>query len=174
MSKHESGIERASEWFDPDVFVATVVSCKPRRVVKATVHPFNLYSEEDAEITASVSWEGLDVVASIVQGNADSQPWFRCMQVVWAVMSPETAPVKDEFSPARWSKATLWLPDVAGDREGKVIVELRREGWKADVDWPSGPRRGTSVPIPVDLRHLDVGSLLVELTSRLVFGKSWL
>lgn len=173
MSRCDKEVQRRAAWFDPTVIVATVVSTGPAKVVTATVHPFNLYSG-DAEVTASVSWEGTSVVASLVQGEANAQPWFRCIQAVWAAMSPDTAPVQDEFSPQRWTRATLWLPDVDGEREAKIIVELRRKMWKAEVDWPGNKRQGVSSSIPVELRHLDAGSLLVELTARLAFGRRWL
>jgi hypothetical protein len=160
-----------------DLFTGTltvrVATVSPPNVIAATVTPLNL-GTSDPELTAIVGWEGILTLSSSVRLEADAQPWSRLLHLLWAVLGPDTAPEPQEFRAGQWSSVVLSTQEFDGPLHHSVLVVVERDGWSATLLRSDRSRPGLELPIPIALRSLDAGSVLVEMTSRLIVGQSWL
>jgi hypothetical protein len=160
-----------------DLFTGTltirVATVSPPNVIAATVTPLNL-ATSDPELTAIVGWEGIQTLSSTVRLEADSHPWSRLVHLLWAVLGPDTTPEPAELVAGAWSGVVLSTQELDGPLHHSVLVVVERADWSARLIRSDRNRLGLELPIPVELRSLDAGSVLVEMTSRLLVGQSWL
>ena len=150
-----------------------VATVSPPNIIAATVTPLNL-ATSDPELTAIVGWEGIPTLNSTVRLEADSHPWSRLVHLLWAVLGPDTTPEPAEFGAGAWSSVVLSTQELDGPLHHSVLVVIERADWSATLIRSDRSQRGRELPIPVELRSLDAGSELVEMTSRLLVGQSWL
>lgn len=174
------GDEDASE--DTDLFTGAftvrIAVLSPRRVVAATVTPLNLGTGEP-ELTAVVSWEGVDVVSSSVQarvqpGPNQADPWLRFLQLLWVVLGPKTVPARDALGPGHWSSAVLSTQELDGALQHAVVLEVDRTRGTARLIRSDQSRQDAELAVPTALLDSDAGSVLAEMTSRLIRGQAWL
>jgi hypothetical protein len=150
-----------------------VATVSPPNVIAATVTPLNLATSAP-ELTAIVGWEGILTLSSTVRLEADSHLWSRLVHLLWAVLGPDTAPEPAEFAAGAWSSVVLSTQELDGPLHHSVLVVVERDDWSARLIRSNRNLLGLELPIPVELRSLDAGSVLVEMTSRLLVGQSWL
>ena len=162
---------------DTDLFTGTltirVAIDSPPTVIAATVTPLNL-GTCDPELTALVGWEGIRTLSTNIRLEADVDPWSRLLHLLWGVLGPDTAPEPAEFGAGVWSSVVLSTQEFDGPLHHSVLVVVEREDWSATLIRSDRSKQGATLPIPFALRSLDAGSVLVEMTSRLLVGQSWL
>lgn len=158
---------------DSDAMLIQVEVGVPLEVVRASVYPHGLRSTS-AQVSGTVSWEGVDAIASVVKAEVDSEPWARRLQLLWATVSPSTAPVEGKFDAERWVRMKASMPHTAMSSRMRAVVTLDRESWTATSGWSTGDEHDICMPVPTQLRTLDAGSLLVEMSSRLILNVGWL
>ena len=166
-----SSADDADRYMGP--LVVRVATLSQPGVIAATVTPLNL-GTNDPEVTAIVGWEGINTLNSHVGAEADVEPWSRCLNLLWAVLGPHTAPEPDKFHSESWSSVVLSMQELDGALHHCVLVVLERDDWSAKLIRSDARRQGAELEIPVELRTLDAGSVLVEMTSRLIVGRPWL
>ncbi len=152
-----------------DTLVIKVDTPSPTASIEATAYPHDLLAATPF-ISAIVSWEGVNAMMSIVKTEADCEPWTRCVQLLWAVLGPASAPEDLQVNASTWSKLTVTMPDVETQQVGRVVVSLDRETWIARLSRPNIGANDTEIDVPVELRTLDAGSLLVHVTCLLILG----
>ena len=162
---------------DTDLFTGDltvrVAAVSPPRVIAAMVTPLNLGTREP-ELTAIVGWEGIATLRSTVQLEAEVHPWSRLVHLLWAVLGPDTAPEPAQLAGGAWSSVVLSTQDFDGAPHHSVLVVVELAKCSARLIRSDQGRPGRELPIPVEIGSLDVGSVLAEMTSRLLVGRSWL
>jgi len=172
MKDFDDDEARHSFKIDSDAIVIQVETGVPLETVRATVYPHGLWSTS-AHAGGTVSWVGVDAIASVLKADVDPEPWARRLQLVWATVSPSTAPVDGKFDAQLWVRMKLSMPDADASRGHRAVVALERESWTARSGWSTGDEHDIRLPIPEGLRTLDAGSLLVEMASRMILNVSW-
>lgn len=160
-------------------YTVRVAASVPQRVVAATVTPLDLGTDEPG-VSAIVSWEGIDAVTSSVSLEVEATavfppaPWARFLALLWVVVGPETMPEPSAVGPGRWSSAVLATQELDRALEHSVVVVVDRARVTARLVRSDPTRPGAELAIPVALLEMDAGTVLVEMTSRLVLGRPWL
>jgi hypothetical protein len=159
-------------------FVVRIAALEPMRLIAATVTPLNLGTDE-AELTAIVGWEGIETVSTSVglevePGPEPSVVWLRFMHLLWAVFGPKTLPEPEAFGPGRWTSIVLSTQELDGELQHSVVVVVDRSGGTARLVRSDPARVGAELQMPANLLTMDAGSVLVEMTSRLILGRPWL
>lgn len=174
------GIQDAPEYADlfTGAFTVRIAALSPQRVIAATVTPLNLGTDEP-ELTAVVSWEGLETVSSSVRievepGPAQFDPWLRFLLLLWAVLGPKTLPEAEAFGPGRWTSVVLSTQELDGALHHSVVVvvdRVREAAWLVRSD-PT--RHGAEVEVSASMLKMDAGTLLTEMVSKLILERAWL
>ena len=155
---------------EKDILLIQVETKDPFGRVRATVYPHNLRSNE-MEARATVVWDGIEAMASLVLVDADTEPWARRLCVAWAVVCPDTAPVTGQFDASNWLSLWLSLPYVEGKNEARALVSVERRAWTASLEYAGEYVVRAKIVVPEGLRKLDAGTVLVEMGSRLLLGR---
>lgn len=139
--------------------------------ITAVIWPTSLASNR---VSAVVEWHGTDVVSSVVSSEGDaSTSGQQQLLLIWAAAGAQSVRAVPELGADRWRFARLTLPDMRGQSAGKLRVSLNRQKWTGTLTATAQPGLCVELTIPADLRHLEVGSLMAEMTSRLAFGQPW-
>lgn len=173
MKDFDDDQARHSIKIDPDAILIQVETGVALEAVRATVYPHGLRSTS-SQIGGTVSWKGVDAIASVLKTDVDPEPWARRLQLVWATVGPGTAPVDGRFDADVWLRVRLSMPHADVLSRGRAVVTLERESWTAMSGWSTEDEHDICWPIPTELRRLDAGSLLVEMSSRLILNAGWL
>jgi len=161
---------RQSIKFDANVMILEV-ECEPSvEAVRANVFTPDMRADVP-RAGARVEWFGVDAILSAVFTDVDPEPWKRRLEIVWAVVGPDVAPVDGKFDSQRWTRMKLSMPgsDVSGDR---IVVAIDRATWTATWGRSTTHDHDVGCCIPHELRALDAGSLLVEMSARLMLHVS--
>lgn len=117
-------------------------------------------------VSGVVEWQDPMSMSSIVSTEGDSSAWLQRLFLVYAAAGPTSIRYVPELAGQRW--ATFWatFPDPDGDSRNQVRISLNRARWDATF-FSTNPRRLTvRLPMSVELRDLDAGSVLLEIASR--------
>jgi len=179
QAEAKDGVEDDAEDADlfTGAFIVRIAALAPQRVIAATVTPLNLGTNEP-ELTAIVGWEGIETVSTSVSLQAEpgcgaANAWLRFMQLLWAVFGPKTLPEPEALGPGRWSSIVLSTQELDGELHHSVLVAVDRSHGTARLARSDPARQGAEVQLPVDLLTMDAGTVLVEMTSRLLLGRPW-
>jgi hypothetical protein len=158
-------------------YVVRIAALSPLRIITATVTPLNLGTTE-ADLEAVVSWEGIDTVSTSVRtelepGAAYFDPWVRFLRLLWVVLGPKTVPEEKEFGADKWSCIVLSSQELDGALQHAIVVVVDLERGTASLVRSDPGRQGAEVAIPRELLHRDAGTVLTEMTSRLIRGRPW-
>ncbi|MES2226813.1 MAG: hypothetical protein V4540_03470 [Pseudomonadota bacterium] len=158
---------RQSIKFDANVIVLEV-ECEPCvEAVRANVFTPDLRTDVP-RARARVEWFGVDVISSAVFTDVDPEPWKRRLEIVWAVVGPDIAPVDGKFDSQRWTRMKLSMPDSDVSSGDRIVVAIDRATWTATWGRSTTHDHDLGCSIPNELRELDAGSLLVEMSARLM------
>lgn len=158
-------------------YVVRIAALSPQRIITATVTPLNLGTTE-ADLEAVVSWEGIDTVSTSVHtefepGAAYFDPWVRFLRLLWAVLGPKTVPEPKDFGAGKWSSIVLSSQELDGALQHAIVVVVDRERGTASLVRSDPTRQGAEVVVPKELLQRDAGTVLTEMTSRLIRGRPW-
>lgn len=117
-------------------------------------------------VSGVVDWDLPNNMSSIVQTEGDSSPWLQGLFLVYAAAGPDSISHVPELAAQCWASFWTTFPDPGCDAGGQIQIALHRGRW--DITFiETNPRRVTKrLPIPAELRYLDVGSLLLEIAYR--------
>lgn len=121
-----------------------------------------------------VEWEGTKVISSFVDATGDETRWGQILLLVWSATGPTSVREVPVLGPSQWSTARLTLPNITEPGKTIVSVCLTSRDWTARLEEYSHLQSVTEQAIPLKLRSLDVGSLAVDMLSRMLLGHSWL
>lgn len=139
--------------------------------ITAVIWPTSMTS---SHVGAVVEWHGTDVLSSVVSSEGDaSTPGHQHLLLIWAAAGAQSVRAVPQLAADRWCFARLTLPDIRGQSTGKLRVSLNRQKWTGTLTATTQSGLRVELPIPVGLRHLEVGSLMAEMTCRLAFGQPW-
>lgn len=123
-------------------------------------------------VSGVVEWQDPMCMSSIVSTEGDPSAWLQRLFLVFAAAGPTSIRYVPELAAERWASFSTTFPDPEGDARDRVRISLSRVRWQA-IFSSTNPRRLTvHLSIPTELRELDVGSLLLEMTSRLALHQS--
>lgn len=159
-------------------FVVRIAALAPPRIIAATITPLNL-GTNDSDLMAMVGWEGIETVSTAVETKVEpgpelSAPWLRFLQLLWAVFSPKTLPEPEAFGSGRWSSIVLSTQELDGELQHSVLVVVDRARQTAQLVRSDPTRQGAQLRVPADLLTMDAGTVLTEMSSRLILGRAWL
>jgi len=141
-------------------------------VISASIWPTNLSANH---VSGMVDWEeGTDLLSSVIHADGDETPWGQRLLLVWAAAGPHSVSAVPLLGATKWLVAKLTLPDSWGSAGDTVCVSINSGNWRATLSVTCQPELDTEQEIPLALRHLEVGSVIVEMMSRLLLGHSWL
>ena len=139
--------------------------------ITAVIWPTSL---APGRVGAVVEWHGTDVVSSVVSSEGDaSTPGQQQLLLIWTAAGAQSVRAVPQLGADRWHFARLTLPDIRGQSAGKLRVSLNRQKWTGTLTATAQPGLRVELTIPAELRHLEVGSLMAAMTSRLAFGQPW-
>lgn len=159
-------------------FIVRIAAVAPPRVISAVIVPLNLGTDEP-EMTAIVGWEGIETVSTTVTLEVDSglgrsDAWSRFLLLLGTVFGQTTLPEPAAFGPGQWSSIVLSTQELDGALHHAVVVVVDRAHETARLLRSDAARPGAEVVVPAHLLAMDAGSVLVEMTSRVVLGRTWL
>lgn len=125
-------------------------------------------------VSGVAEWHGNAPPSSVVSGQGDESPWGQRFLLVWAAAGPQSVAAVPLLAAAQWRRARLTLPDIDGQPGDTVQVSLNRRTWTATLSATRELNLPAALPIPVELRQLDLGSVLADMASRLLLLRSWL
>lgn len=140
-------------------------------VIRACIQPTLLTR---TRVSGIVEWEGTKVLSSFVDATGDETRWGQILLLVWSATGPTSVRAVPVLGPNQWSTARLTLPNITEPGEVPVSVYLASREWTARAEESSHLQSVTEQTIPLKLRSLDVGSLAVDMLSRMLLGHSWL
>lgn len=139
--------------------------------ITAVIWPTALTSNR---VSAVVEWHGTEVLSSIVSSEGDASTLgLQHLLLIWTAAGAQSVRAVPTLGADRWCLARLTLPDIRGQSEGKLRVTLNRRKWTGTLTAATQPGLCVELPIPAELRHREIGSLMAEMTSRLAFGQPW-
>lgn len=120
-----------------------------------------------AVVSGVVEWQDPLCMSSIFSTEGDSSAWMQRLFAVYAAAGPNSTRVAPALAAQSW--ATFWatFPDPDGDAQHKVRITLSRALWQATFSSTNPGRLTVHLPISDELRDMDVGSVLLEMGSRL-------
>lgn len=119
-------------------------------------------------VSGIVEWHGTKLLSSIVSAEGDESRWRQRFLLVWAAAGPQSVAAVPLLGAAQWHLARLTLPDLDGQPGDTVQVSLNRRSWTASLSSTRRTIVPTDLPIALELQHLDVGSILADMASRLL------
>ena len=125
-------------------------------------------------VTGVVEWHDINVISSFVGATGDESIWGQRLLLVWAAVGPASVRAVPVLGPNRWSLARLTLPDIAEPGQGSVSVLLTSGAWTARFECSAQPELAIEREIPLKLRAMDIGSIAVDMFSRMRLGHAWL
>ncbi len=141
------------------------------QTVSACIWPTRLTA---SQVNGVVEWHGTDLLSSVVGGQGHESPWGQRFLLVWAAAGPQSVAVAPVLGAAQWCLARLTLPDLDGRLGDIVRISLNRRHWTATLTLTREVKSRTTQVIPLELQHQDVGSIAVDMASRLLLQQSWL
>lgn len=158
-------------------YVVRIAALSPQRIITATVTPLNLGTNESC-LEAVVSWEGIDTVSTSVlsefeAGAAYFDPWLRFLRLLWVVLGPKAVPEAKDFGAGKWSSIVLSTHELDGALQHAIVVVVDRDRGTASLVRSDPTRQGAEVAVPVELLKRDAGTVLTEMSSRLIRGRPW-
>ena len=179
MSQATDKAQSAAEGEDlfSGAYVIRIAALSPRRIITATVTPLNLGTDE-SDLEAVVAWEGIDTVSTSVRtqvelGAAYFDPWLRFLRLLWVVLGPKTVPEAKEFGAGKWTSIVLSTQELDGALQHTVVVVVDRERGTASLVRSDPSRQGAEVAVPDEVLKRDAGTVLTEMSSRLMRGRPW-
>ena len=119
------------------------------------------------QVAAVVGWEGTDVITTIVRAEGDKSVQTRLLTLAAAATGPNCVQAIPTLSGGSWEMVRLTMPDV-GLPDCWIHIELHREQWSARVSTSPASALASTLEITTELRHHEVGTVLFEMSSRLL------
>lgn len=119
------------------------------------------------QVAAVVSWAGTDVITTIVRAEGDKSVQTRLLTLAYAATGPNCVSAVPALSAENWENVRLTMPDV-GHPDCWIHIELSRAKWAAQVSTSPASALASTLEIMSELRHHEVGTVLFEMTSRLL------
>lgn len=141
------------------------------QTVSACIWPTRLTT---SQVNGVVEWHGTDLLSSVVGGQGHESPWGQRFLLVWAAAGPQSVAVVPVLGAGQWRLARLTLPDLDGRVGDNVRVSLNRRHWTATLTLTRKVESRTTQVIPLELQKQDVGSVVVDMASRLLLQQPWL
>jgi hypothetical protein len=94
--------------------------------------------------------------------------------LAWAAVGPACANRFQFLQAGEWSTAKLTLQDWLGTPEETIQLRISQPDWSASLEVTCQPELQSTQQIPLELRLFDVGTILLEMTSRMFLGHTWL
>lgn len=151
--------------------ISLSVECRDGTKKTAMIFPVLLSARD---VRGTVYWDETDPGFSIVGAESDGEtPWGRRLLLVWCATGPQNTAQFPFLAADQWRAAVLSLPDFMGEKKDTVRVTVDARSWLATLEVTAQPNMNVEQEIPLELRRLDVGTVLAEVTSRLLLGHTW-
>lgn len=119
------------------------------------------------QVEAVVNWEGTDVWGTMVRAGGDTSLQTRLLTLAYAATGPNCVEAIPAFSARNWATVRLTMPDVS-DPNCWIHIDLSRAQWSARISTAPASAMASTLEITTELRHHEVGTVLFEMTSRLL------
>ena len=140
-------------------------------MVSAVIWPTELTS---GRVSGMVEWHGTNLLSSLAGGEGKESPWGQRLLLLWAGVGPENVAAVPVLGAKKWRLAQLAMPDIEASPTDSVKVSISKQDWTATMTRTRDLKRITTQQIPMDLQKLDVGSIMADMTSRLLMHRPWL
>ena len=121
------------------------------------------------------SWHRTDeaLFPTLLHVPERASPWDQLFLFVLTSTGEFALDAFPSLASAHWHSARLQMPDVDGtDDQAKVTVTVDADSWVAVLASTRTSREAAELTVPEELRQQNIGNLLLEMASRLLFGKS--
>ena len=118
-----------------------------------------------ALVSGIVEWQDPMCMSSIVSTEGDPSAWLQRLFLIYAAAGPTSIRYVPELASEHWASFSATFPDPDSDAQDKVRICLSRAQWQAIFSSTYPKRLTVHLSIPTEFRNLDVGSLLLEMTS---------
>lgn len=129
----------------------------------ATIWPTALTLER---VSGVVEWQDPMCLSSIVCTEGDSSAWMQRILLVWAAAGPKSIRFVPELAAAQWASLRVKFPVGLGDPRELHQIALCRSRWCAVFSYADPNKLKKHLLIPMELRQLDAGSLVLAMASR--------
>lgn len=151
--------------------ISLSIECRGGTQNTATISPVFLSPKC---VRGTVNWDESDPSFSILSAESDGETaWGQRLLLVWAAAGSHNASEFPFIAADRWSLAVLSLPDLFGEKGDIVRVTVDARNWRVALEVTCQPSMNTEQQVPAEFRHLDVGIVMAEMTSRLLLGHTW-
>jgi hypothetical protein len=141
------------------------------KIYSAIVMPISL---SENCVVGSVQWLENGSLLHFLRLNCNNETnWGQRLRLVWTATRPGRASKLAFLNPKNWSMAKLTLPDLMEKPGDTVQIIVYKTEWLAALEIDSHPELLSVQEIPLNLRHLDVAEILIEMTSRMLLGHTW-
>lgn len=102
-----------------------------------------------------------------------TSPWDQRLKCVAAMAGESVMETFPSLAGGQWTNARLTMPDLDEPVEKETVtVSIDAAAWVATLNSTSSARKVAELAVPCDLRQQNVCALLVEMSSRLLLGRS--
>ena len=144
--------------------IKLVVTGRDNNEISAEIWPTLL---TETLVSALVSWEGTDVITSMIRAQGDESVQRRWLTLAYAASGPECEHAIPTLSAENWAFVRMTMP-AAESPDSHIQVELCRANWLASLTTSPASSLDLTLEIPAELRCSEVGTVLFEMTSQLL------
>ena len=137
----------------------------PSELVTASIYPVVM---EPTYVIGQFVWDDMNGMSSLVRVDLAAGIWGRWLLLVWAAAGDECVRVVPVLGAGQWKCAKLVLPDLDGQSEDTVTVQIDSKTWSASLSATSANRQAVQRPIPQTLHGTEVGRVLAKMSSVLL------
>ncbi|MGJ7509934.1 DUF433 domain-containing protein [Variovorax sp. GT1P44] len=120
-------------------------------------------------------WEGTEkqTMPTLLQTPKLKSPWDQRLKCIAAMAGESVMETFPSLAGGQWTNARLTMPDLDESVEKETVtVAIDTAAWVATLNSTSPAREVAELAVPCDLRQQSVCVLLVEMSSRLLLGRS--
>ena len=118
-------------------------------------------------VSGVVEWQDPLWLSSIVSTEGDSSAWMQRILLVWAAAGPGSIRYVPELAAENWASLRVSFLGGFGDTGKPHHIALSRSRWKAVFSSANPVKLNIHLLIPMELRQLDAGSLVLAMATRL-------
>ena len=143
----------------------SIEGAEPSTALSASIYPIVL---EPTYVLGQVEWDIPSRMSSLMRVDLPARSWGQWLLLAWAAAGPEFFQVVPILMAGQWRHVQLVLPDLNGEENDVVTVEVDSTTWMASISITSAYPKELQLAVPQRFQELEVGTVIAEMAHRLI------